>query len=184
MDAWLRCVRFDFARHAAVGMTWKDEVTANGVDGSLCPASPTGTLLFESHLYRSLFEILIPTMVALTFSGKFITDALMGWKACISQRFTTSVAPIKDGRTSSKGGSTAEVQMSHTATSTSTSTSLDPPPTDVSGETAMEQHTRGLAEALRIQQQHSYRGAEVRPVEEAPIRVSDSLRVWKSEEGL
>jgi hypothetical protein len=92
MDAWLRCVRFDFARHAALGLDWKDEVVEFGVDGNLCPASPTGTLLFESHLYRSLFEILMPAMVALTFSGTSLST-MVQWKSCLPQRFLSTVAP-------------------------------------------------------------------------------------------
>ena len=45
------------------------------VDGGLCPASPTGTGLFTSNLLESMFETLMPFMVAITFSRRLIEDA-------------------------------------------------------------------------------------------------------------
>ena len=80
-DAWLACVRFDFARHAAVGVAWKEELTSSGADGTLCPASPQGNGLLQSHLYRSLFETLMPAMVAMSFSWGLVVAALARRKA-------------------------------------------------------------------------------------------------------
>ena len=74
MDAWLRCIRFDFARHAALGEAWKEEILVD-IDGGLCPASPTGTGLFTSNLLKSMFETLLPLMVAITFSWRLVGDA-------------------------------------------------------------------------------------------------------------
>ena len=71
-DAWLACIRFDFARHAAIGVAWENEVSVSGADGNLCPPSPDGSGLFESHLYRSLFETIMATMVAISFSWGFL----------------------------------------------------------------------------------------------------------------
>jgi len=74
-DAWLACIRFDFARHTAIGVAWKNEVSVSGADGNLCPPSPDGSGLFESHLYRSLFETIMAAMVAISFSWGYLEAA-------------------------------------------------------------------------------------------------------------
>jgi hypothetical protein len=77
MDAWLRCIRFDFARHAAVGCEWVDVVREYS-DGTECPASPAGAGLFLSQVLKATFEALMPFMVASTFSWKIIREARAG----------------------------------------------------------------------------------------------------------
>jgi hypothetical protein len=71
VDNWLACIRFDFARRNAAGEQLDELVVANS-DGRLCPASPQGTTLFESQVLRSLFEVLMPGMVAITFSFRIL----------------------------------------------------------------------------------------------------------------
>jgi hypothetical protein len=71
VDDWLACIRFDFARRNAAGEQWEELLVANS-DGRLCPASPQGTTLFESQVLRSLFEVLVPGMVAITFSFRIL----------------------------------------------------------------------------------------------------------------
>jgi hypothetical protein len=97
-DAWLACVRFDFARHAAVGVAWKEELTSSGADGTLCPASPQGNGLFQSHMYRSLFETLMPAMVAMSFSWGLVVVAL-------ARRKTIRKVTDEPAATLSTGGS-------------------------------------------------------------------------------
>ena len=63
VDGWLACIRFDFARRNTAGEQWEELLVANS-EGRLCPASPQGTTLFESQVLRSLFEVLMPGMVA------------------------------------------------------------------------------------------------------------------------
>jgi hypothetical protein len=74
MDEWLRCIRFDFARHAAVGAEWNDVVREYS-DGTQCPASPEGAGLFESQVLKALFESLTPFMIAATFSWTILREA-------------------------------------------------------------------------------------------------------------
>jgi hypothetical protein len=74
MDEWMRCIRFDFARHAAVGVEWIDVVREYN-DGTQCPASPVGAGLFDSQVLKALFESLTPFMVAATFSRKILQEA-------------------------------------------------------------------------------------------------------------
>ncbi len=76
VDNWLACIRFDFARRNAAGEQWEEFLVANS-EGRLCPASPHGTILFESQVLRSLFEVLMPGMVAITFSFRILH--LDGW---------------------------------------------------------------------------------------------------------
>jgi hypothetical protein len=76
VDIWLACIRFDFARRNAAGEQCEELLVANS-EGRLCPASPQGTNLFESQVLRSLFEVLIPGMVAFTFSCRIVK----GWAA-------------------------------------------------------------------------------------------------------
>jgi hypothetical protein len=71
LSHWLACIRFDFARRNAAGEQWEELLVANS-DGRLCPASPQGTTLFESQVLRSLFEVLIPGMVAITFGFRIL----------------------------------------------------------------------------------------------------------------
>jgi hypothetical protein len=94
VDAWLACIRFDFARrHAAGGEQWEELLVANS-EGRLCPASPQGTTLFESQVLRSLFEVLVPAMVAFTFSCRVVK----GWVApCWNMRRTTSMTQVVVG---------------------------------------------------------------------------------------
>ncbi len=102
VDVWLACIRFDFARRNAAGERWDELLVANS-DGRLCPASPQGTTLFESQVLRSLFEVLLPVMVAFTFSFRVVK----GWVArCWNMSRTTSmltkvvvaVAPLTNDR--------------------------------------------------------------------------------------
>jgi len=72
MDAWLKCIRFDFARQAALGEKWSDVVGKMGGDGILCPASPEGDSLFELQLFRAIFEVGLPLIVAFSFSWRII----------------------------------------------------------------------------------------------------------------
>jgi hypothetical protein len=71
VDDWLACIRFDFARRNAAGEQWEELLVANS-EGRLCPAAPQGTTLFESQVLRSLFEVLMPGMVAITFSFRVV----------------------------------------------------------------------------------------------------------------
>ena len=71
VDGWLACIRFDFARRHAAEEQWEELLVANS-EGGLCPASPQGTTLFESQVLRSLFEVLMPGMVAITFSFRIL----------------------------------------------------------------------------------------------------------------
>jgi hypothetical protein len=72
VDGWLACIRFDFARRNAAGeQQWEELLVANS-EGKLCPASPQGTTLFESQVLRSMFEVLMPGMVAITFSFRIL----------------------------------------------------------------------------------------------------------------
>jgi hypothetical protein len=80
LDAWFRCVRFDFARHTALGAGVWQEVLASSSDGNLCPSSPTGAALFESHLLKGMFESLLPGLVAATFSWKILTTLMAQWQ--------------------------------------------------------------------------------------------------------
>ncbi len=91
VDGWLACIRFDFARrNAAGGEHWEELLVANS-EGGLCPASPQGTTLFESQVLRSLFEVLLPGMVAFTFSCRVVK----GWVAhCWKISQTTSMTKV------------------------------------------------------------------------------------------
>jgi hypothetical protein len=90
VDGWLSCIRFDFARRNAAGEQWEELLVANS-EGRLCPASPQGTNLFESQLLRSLFEVLLPVMVALTFSFR----VMEGWVAsCWKMSRTTGMTKV------------------------------------------------------------------------------------------
>ncbi len=93
VDDWLACIRFDFARRNAAGEQWEELLVANS-EGRLCPASPQGTTLFESQVLRSLFEVLVPVMVAFTFSCRVVK----GWVApCWNMRRTTSMTQVVVG---------------------------------------------------------------------------------------
>ncbi len=75
VDRWLACIRFDFARHnAAGGEQWEEALLVANNEGRLCPGSPQGTTLFESQVLRSLFEVLMPGIVAITFSSRILLD--------------------------------------------------------------------------------------------------------------
>jgi hypothetical protein len=90
VDDWLACIRFDFARRNAAGEQWEELLVANS-DGRLCPASPQGTNLFESQVLRSLFEVLLPVIVALAFSFQVVK----GWVArCWAMSRTTSMTKV------------------------------------------------------------------------------------------
>jgi len=97
IDEWLACIRFDFARHAAIGEAWNELASSNS-DGSKCPASPEGTALFTSQILKSIFESFQPGMVAVTFSWRIITITVEKWQ---KQRRTTqgknigAVAPMQ-----------------------------------------------------------------------------------------
>ena len=73
-------MRFDFARHTALGAGVWQEVLASSSDGNLCPSSPTGAALFESHLLKGMFESLLPGLVAATFSWKILTTLMAQWQ--------------------------------------------------------------------------------------------------------
>jgi hypothetical protein len=90
VKAWLDCIRFDFARNAAVGEEWNELLSANG-NGELCPAYPTGASLFESQLLEVMFEALLPCVVALSFSRA--TFRGLHWRMCLPKRHQTTVAP-------------------------------------------------------------------------------------------
>jgi hypothetical protein len=90
VDNWLACIRFDFARRNAAGEQWEELLVANS-EGRLCPASPQGTTLFESQVLRSLFEVLVPAMVAVTFSCRVVK----GWVVrCRNTSRTTSMTKV------------------------------------------------------------------------------------------
>ena len=90
VDDWLACIRFDFARRNAAGEQWEELLVANSY-GRLCPVSPQGTNLFESQVLRSLFEVLLPVMVALAFSFRVVK----GWVArCWAMSRTTSTTKV------------------------------------------------------------------------------------------
>ncbi len=90
VDNWLACIRFDFARRHAFGEPWEELLVANK-EGRLCPTSPQGTTLFESQVLRSLFEVLLPVMVALTFSFRVVK----GWVVrCWNMSRTTSTTNV------------------------------------------------------------------------------------------
>ncbi len=90
VDGWLACIRFDFARRNAAGELWEELLVANS-EGKLCPASPQGTTLFESQVLRSLFEVLVPFMVAFTCSCRVAE----GWVArCWKMSRTTSMTKV------------------------------------------------------------------------------------------
>ncbi len=93
LSHWLVCIRFDFARRNAAGEQWEDLLVANN-EGRLCPASPQGTTLFESQVLRSLFEVLVPGMVAFTFSCRVVKGSVA---PCWNMRRTTSVTNVVVG---------------------------------------------------------------------------------------
>jgi hypothetical protein len=96
MDKWLQCIRFDFARHTAYGITWTDTI-GSYKDGKSCPAFPEGVELFELQLLKGIFEALLPGMVAMTFSWRLINDALQAWRVArvkAGEKSTTAVAPL------------------------------------------------------------------------------------------
>jgi hypothetical protein len=94
IDEWYKCVRFDFARNAVVP-DWP-EVLASNNDGNLCPSSPTGNALFESHLLKSLFEALLPGLIASTFSWRIVHDAWVAWGKSRKLRSTGTVVPVQE----------------------------------------------------------------------------------------
>jgi hypothetical protein len=96
MDEWLQCIRFDFARHTAYGITWTDTI-GSYKDGKSCPAFPEGVKLFELQLLKGIFEALLPGMVAMTFSWRLVNDALQAWRVARAKaggKSTTAVAPL------------------------------------------------------------------------------------------
>ena len=115
IDAWFRCVRFDFARHAAVGVEW-EELLASNIGGDLCPTSPDGVGLFESLLLKDMFEVLLPLLVASNFSVRIIIAAVGQWQKKRKYGSTTSIKPIMPNFDSG----TVEDSSSHSTKSTST----------------------------------------------------------------
>jgi hypothetical protein len=95
VEEWMRCVRYDFARHAAVGAPWNEGVlvlAASG-DGRICPAVPAGTALFESNVLKSMFEVLMPILVASTFSWRLLQDVIR-WRRVGRFKTTAAVIPL------------------------------------------------------------------------------------------
>jgi hypothetical protein len=90
VSSWLVCIRFDFARRMAVGDGWDELVSANS-DGKLCSAYPTGTGLFESQIFKILFEALLPCVVALSFSRNLLRG--MRWRMLLPKRYHTTITP-------------------------------------------------------------------------------------------
>jgi hypothetical protein len=114
VDEWLRCIRFDFARHAAVGDLW-DEVVSTNHDGVLCPAAPTGIGLYESQLSKSIFEALMPLLVAVAFSGKPVSEAVVFWVRSAGQRhfpnrFPSTAHRARHGPSSVNVGDSAVIE--------------------------------------------------------------------------
>jgi hypothetical protein len=90
VNAWLVCIRFDFARRMIVGDEWDELVSADS-DGELCSAYPTGTGLFESQVFKILFEALLPCVVAMSFSRKLLRGTR--WRMLLPKRYRKTVAP-------------------------------------------------------------------------------------------
>jgi hypothetical protein len=90
VNAWLVCIRFDFARRMIVGDEW-DELASADSDGELCSTYPMGTGLFESQVLKILFEALLPCVVAMSFSRKLLRGIY--WRMLLPKRYQTTVVP-------------------------------------------------------------------------------------------
>jgi hypothetical protein len=131
MDEWLRCIRFDFARHAAVGSEWIDVVREYN-DGTQCPASPEGAGLFESQVLKALFESLTPFIVAATFSRKILNTASKSSRGSrkltqrvvrkMSRKKLTQVEPSKLNGVGLNGGTTTHESSTQSQVTSATVT--------------------------------------------------------------
>ena len=77
IEEWMKCIRYDFARHTAYGVAWTETVSTYE-SGESCPDFPQGLGLLELQVLKGFFEALLPGMVAATFSWRLVNDA---WKA-------------------------------------------------------------------------------------------------------
>ena len=58
-----------------MGKEWDNLVRIMSGDGALCPLAPQGDSLYESQLFMAIFEVGMPSMVAMAFSTRVVGDA-------------------------------------------------------------------------------------------------------------
>jgi hypothetical protein len=73
-DSWFRCIRFVFARESLLGMdAWQS--MREEFDGTQCPAYPDSRSLFITQVLRLSLEVLVPLLIAKTFSWQVVKKA-------------------------------------------------------------------------------------------------------------